>query len=132
ADLEQGLLLIEDLGDERILAGGPSAPIEERYAAAVDVLLHLHSAQLPDRLPVAPHVEHRIPRYDLDAFLIEAELLLDWFLPRLDAAIPDSERDSFRALWRELLQPAIDQPPTWVLRDFHSPNLLWLPRRDAI
>jgi aminoglycoside/choline kinase family phosphotransferase len=46
--------------------------------------------------------------------------------------VPDSERDNFRALWRELLQPAIDSPPTWVLRDFHSPNLLWLPRRNDI
>ena len=35
------------------------------------------------------------------------------------------------ALWRELLQPAIEAPPTWVLRDFHSPNLLWLPRARA-
>jgi aminoglycoside/choline kinase family phosphotransferase len=68
----------------------------------------------------------------MNAFLIEAELLLDWFLPRLHAEMPDSERDSFRTLWRELLQPAIDTPPTWVLRDFHSPNLLWLPRRSEI
>jgi aminoglycoside/choline kinase family phosphotransferase len=87
---------------------------------------------LPDVLPVSPHVEHRIPYYDMRAFLIEAELLLDWFLPRLDAPLPDSERESFRALWRELLQPAIDMPPTWVLRDFHSPNLLWLPRRSEL
>jgi len=132
ADLDQGLLIIEDLGDERVVSDDPPAPIRECYETAVDALLALHRQRLPDVLPVAPHVEHRIPYYDLDAFLIEAELLLDWFLPRLDAAIPDSERDSFRALWRELLQPAIDLPPTWVLRDFHSPNLLWLPHRDAI
>src|SRR5262249_52659435 len=68
----------------------------------------------------------------MNAFLIEAELLLDWFLPRLDAAIPDTERGSFRALWRELLAPIIDAPPTWVLRDFHSPNLLWLPQRSEL
>jgi aminoglycoside/choline kinase family phosphotransferase len=68
----------------------------------------------------------------MNAFLIEAELLLDWFLPRLDVTIADSERGSFRALWRELLQPAIDAPPTWVLRDFHSPNLIWLPQRSGL
>ena len=62
--------------------------------------------KLPDTLPVAPHVEYRIPSYDMNAFLIEAELLVDWFLPRLDAAIPDTERGSFRTLWRELLHPA--------------------------
>jgi aminoglycoside/choline kinase family phosphotransferase len=132
ADLEQGFLIIEDLGDERVISGEPPAPIEERYEIAVDVLLALHERQLPDTLPVAPQLDYRIPPYDMDAFLIEAELLVDWFLPRLDAAIADSERDSFRALWRELLQPAIDAPPTWVLRDFHSPNLLWLPQRSGL
>jgi N-acetylmuramate 1-kinase len=132
ADLGQGLLILEDLGDELVVSGDPPAPIKERYETAVDALLALHEKKLPDTLAVAPHVEHRIPAYDIDAFLIEAELMLDWFLPRLDAAIPDSERDSFRALWRQLLQPAIDAPATWVLRDFHSPNLLWLPRRSEI
>ena len=29
-------------------------------------------------------------------------------------------------------QPVLDAPPTWVLRDFHSPNLLWLPDRKEI
>jgi tRNA threonylcarbamoyl adenosine modification protein YjeE len=131
ADLDQGLLILEDLGDELVVAGEPPAPINERYEAAVDALLHLHAQELPDVLPVAPRVEHRIPSYDLGAFLIEAELLLDWYLPRLNAPMPDSERESFRALWRGLLQPAIAAPRTWVLRDFHSPNLLWLPlRRD--
>ena len=28
------------------------------------------------------------------------------------------------------LQVAIDAEPTWVLRDFHSPNLIWLPERQ--
>ena len=132
ADLDKGLLIIEDLGDEPVVSGDPPAPIRERYETAVDALLALHERRLPDVLPVAPHVEHRIPHYDMDAFLIEAELLLDWYLPRLKATLPDSERGSFRSLWRELLQPAIDAPPTWVLRDFHSPNLLWLPRRNDI
>jgi aminoglycoside/choline kinase family phosphotransferase len=68
----------------------------------------------------------------MKAFLIEAELLLDWFLPRLNAPVPDSERESFRSLWRELLHPAMEAPATWVLRDFHSPNMLWLPQRSGI
>ncbi len=90
ADLDQGLLIIEDLGDERVVAGDPPAPNRERYEAAVDVLLALHAQHLPDVLPVAPHVDYRIPHYDMDAFLIEAELLLDWYLPRLDAPVPDT------------------------------------------
>jgi hypothetical protein len=68
----------------------------------------------------------------MDALLIEAELLLDWYLPRLQVTLPDEARAAFQALWRAALQPAIDSPPTWVLRDFHSPNLLWLPDREGI
>ena len=95
ADLDQGLLLLEDLGDEQVVQGDPSAPIRERYETAVDALIALHAERLPDVLPVAPQLEHRIPHYDINAFLIEAELLLDWFLPRLNTTMADSERDPF-------------------------------------
>jgi N-acetylmuramate 1-kinase len=132
ADLEQGLLVIEDLGDERVVEGDPPAPIGERYEAAVDALLTLHGQQLPDLMPVAPHLEYRIPPYDLEAFLIEIELLLDWYLPRLGAGISDDVQTQFRSLWAEALEGAIEAPPTWVLRDYHSPNLLWLPNRKGL
>jgi aminoglycoside/choline kinase family phosphotransferase len=94
--------------------------------------LALHEQQLPDLLPVAPHLEYQIPSYDLEAFLIEAELILDWYLPRLDVPVTDLARQQFRSLWGEALAPAIEAPPTWVLRDFHSPNLLWLPNRKGL
>jgi tRNA threonylcarbamoyl adenosine modification protein YjeE len=132
ADLAQGLLVIEDLGDERVVAGDPPAPIEERYEAAVDALLALHDQALPDLLPVAPHLEYQIPAYDLKAFLVEAELILDWYMPRLGLPVTDEARAQFRSLWGEALAPAIEAPPTWVLRDFHSPNLLWLPNRTGL
>ena len=74
ADNEQGLLIIEDLGDEKVVEGEPPAPIAERYEAAVDLLVALHGKPHPAALPVAPHVEYRIPRYDMEAFLIETEL----------------------------------------------------------
>jgi aminoglycoside/choline kinase family phosphotransferase len=132
ADLVQGLLILEDLGDDRVTEGDPPAPIMECYETAVDTLLHLHQQDLPDVLPVAPRVEYHIPPYDMTAFLIEAELLLDWYLPRLDVTLPEGAREDFHTLWRDALQPAIKSPPTWVLRDFHSPNLLWLPDRQEI
>jgi len=132
ADLEAGLLILEDLGDEPIVSSNPPLPVEERYETAVDVLLALHEQRLPTVLPVAPRLEYSIPPYDIDAFLIEAELILDWFLPRFGVAVCDGERDEFRGLWRERLAPVIEVPASWVLRDFHSPNLLWLPRRSGV
>jgi aminoglycoside/choline kinase family phosphotransferase len=132
ADLDQGLLFIEDLGDERVVTGDPPAAIKECYETAVDALSALHEMKLPDALMISPHVEYRIPNYDIEAFLIEAELLLDWFMPRFGVEVAPAEREQFRELWRALLQPALDMPPTWVLRDFHSPNLLWLRKRSGL
>ena len=97
------------------------------------MLIALHKQILPDLLPVAPHVNYRLPAYDLDAFLIEVELLLDWYLPYRHApSLVDRRRAEFLALWRDALQPAVDALETWVLRDFHSPNLIWLPDRRGI
>jgi N-acetylmuramate 1-kinase len=132
ANLNEGLLLLEDLGAEGVVAGDPPAPVEERYAAAVDVLVEIHRQQVAFTLPVTPGVEHRLPPYDVEAFLIEAELLLDWYLPYRGIALTNAARSEFNALWRDALAYAETMPPTWVLRDYHSPNLLWLPEREGI
>jgi N-acetylmuramate 1-kinase len=132
ADLDDGLILMEDLGDQRIVSGEPPAPIEMRYAAAVDLLASLHQRNLPNRLPVTSALDYRLPRYDIGAFLIEAELLLDWYLVNAGMPVSEAARASFGTLWRDVLEPTMDAPPTWVLRDYHSPNLLWLPQREGI
>ncbi len=132
ADLERGLLIMEDLGDERIVGGDPPAPIEARYEVAIDLLLSLHRRKLPETLPVPSRPDYRLPRYDMKAFLIEAELLLDWYLVAAGAAATDPVRKEFIALWRQALEATINAPATWVLRDYHSPNLLWLPQREDV
>ena len=115
-----------------IHAGDPPAPLEERYAAAVDLLAALHSVPKPDVLRVDASTMYRVPRYDIGAMLIEVSLLIDWFLPFRDVTPGDALRADYRMLWRDALQPALAAPPTWVLRDNHSPNLIWLPHRDGI
>ncbi|ALK10949.1 tRNA (adenosine(37)-N6)-threonylcarbamoyltransferase complex ATPase subunit type 1 TsaE [Blastochloris viridis] len=132
ADLALGLLVLEDLGDGKVVAGDPAEPILERYRTAAELLAALHSLSLPDRLAVAPGVDHVLPRYDIDAFLIEAELLLDWYLPFHGVMLPPGARGDFVALWREALAPVTAGPRTWVLRDVHSPNLIWLDQRSGV
>jgi tRNA threonylcarbamoyl adenosine modification protein YjeE len=132
ADLAEGLVVLEDLGSELVVAGDPPAPVAARYEAAVHILATLHKLRLPAKLPVAPHVEYELPTYDMDAFLIEAELLLDWYLPRYGTAPSDEARVDFIGHWRDVLWPVLAQPKTWVLRDYHSPNLIWLPERRGI
>ncbi|MGE3147449.1 MAG: tRNA (adenosine(37)-N6)-threonylcarbamoyltransferase complex ATPase subunit type 1 TsaE [Pseudorhodoplanes sp.] len=131
ADLDAGLLILEDFGTEGVVSGDPPAPIEERYGAAVDVLVKLHEHALPETLPVSPQIEYCIPRYDMEACLIEVELLLDWYLPHMKRDVSHEMRLAYQTLWRETLTPALASSPSWVLRDFHSPNLMWLADRQG-
>ncbi|HVV78088.1 MAG TPA: tRNA (adenosine(37)-N6)-threonylcarbamoyltransferase complex ATPase subunit type 1 TsaE [Pseudolabrys sp.] len=132
ANRARGLLLIEDFGDDFIVGGNPPSPISERYAVAVDVLAALHRQTLPDTLPVEPGINYTLPRYDIDAMLIETELLLDWYLPRLGAPVMPAVREAYIAHWRAALLPVQQGARTWVLRDYHSPNLMWLPNRSGL
>ena len=131
ADLEHGLLLLEDFGAEPFVAGSPPAPIAERYGEAVDLLAALHTRQVEAMLPLPDGTTYAIPAYDTGAFLIEADLLLDWYIPHRGLAVDDAERDQFRRLWLAALKPSLAGQQTWVMRDFHSPNLIWLPDRDG-
>lgn len=132
ADLERGLLITEDFGDEGVIEGSPPAPIKARYEAAVEVLAALHGRRLPSVLPVTPQIEHVLPVYDMDALLIEVELMLDWYLPFRGVSIDQVVREEGLMLWRNALAPAVNEPQTWVLRDYHSPNLMWLEGREGL
>ncbi|WP_201838194.1 tRNA (adenosine(37)-N6)-threonylcarbamoyltransferase complex ATPase subunit type 1 TsaE [Microvirga zambiensis] len=130
-DLEAGLLLIEDLGAEPVTDAG--GPITERYAEATRLLAKLHGQNLPQVLPVAEGIEHPIPPYDLEALLIEVELLLDWYVPHIiGTQLSGSARAEFVNLWTETLAEILAAPATWTLRDYHSPNLIWLPEREGL
>jgi tRNA threonylcarbamoyl adenosine modification protein YjeE len=132
ADLEGGFLITEDFGSAGFIGGDPPQPIMERYEAAVDMLVTLHRAPMPEILPLAPHVSYRIPTFDTDALLVEIGLMLEWYLPDRGAPPSDDLRAEFVAMWRNLLRKPASAAKTWVLRDFHSPNLVWLGERDSI
>jgi aminoglycoside/choline kinase family phosphotransferase len=131
-DLERGFLIIEDLGDKVFGAEiARGVPMVELYAPAVEVLLAIAAASLPAELPVEGHQRYQLPPYDEDAFLTEAMLLIDWFWPALHRRPAQAAmRAEFAALWQPLLADAAREDKTLVLRDFHSPNLMWLPERE--
>lgn len=130
-DLDNGFLISEDLGIEGVLSGTPPAPIEERYHAAADVLVRLHRDKLPPQLPLEGRPDYAIPSFDVDGMLIEVSLLLDWYLPDRGVEVTPTMREEFSTVWRQLLDAALAVPATWVIRDFHSPNLIWLAARDG-
>ncbi len=132
ADLEAGFLITEDFGSMGFVEGDPPAPVVERYEAATDLLAALHHESLPEILPLAPQLVHAIPTFDTDALMIEMGLMLDWYLPDHGVALSNKLRSEFAQMWRDLLSKPAAAARTWVLRDFHSPNLIWLAERSGI
>lgn len=133
-DLEQGFLILEDLGDRVFgteIAAGHDA--KELYAGAVEVLVALADRPPESLLPIEGHSHHRLRSYDAEALITEALLLLDWFWPAPHGKpAPEELREEFIALWRPLLERAAEDQSGLVLRDYHSPNLMWLPDRTGL
>jgi hypothetical protein len=132
ADLEAGFLITEDFGFAGVIEGDPSQPIAERYEAATDMLAALHRATLPETLALTPQLDYAIPVFDIDAWLVEIGLMTEWYLPDRGAELGPEGRDQFDAMWRQVLAKPAAAPRTWVMRDFHSPNIIWLGERTGI
>jgi N-acetylmuramate 1-kinase len=124
-DREQGLLLIEDFGDDtytRLLSTGRDEAT--LYALAIDALVALQRAVTtpPD-----------LPPYDGATLLAEAALLVDWYAPAvLGTTLADDAREEYLALWREVLPLAALPERTLVLRDYHVDNLMLLRGRGGV
>jgi tRNA threonylcarbamoyl adenosine modification protein YjeE len=133
-DLDRGFLILEDLGD-RVFGSEAERrrPLAELWGPAVDVLAALALKGPPDLLSIEGHAPYRLPSFDADAMLTEASLLVDWFWPALHGKeAPPALTEEFAALWRPLLAQAEKADLGWVLRDYHSPNLMWLPEREGV
>jgi N-acetylmuramate 1-kinase len=134
ADLKSGLALIENLGarvyGKMLLAG---EDMSEPMLAAAEVLADMARHEWPATVPAGEGVQHHVPPYDMEALLIEADLLPSWFWPYLHGkAAPAGVNESFASIWRKLIPLATATRPQWVLRDYHSPNLLWIPERKGL
>lgn len=131
-DLENGLLLTEHLGDTPFLSRD-GEPVTERYVAAGELLARLHEQDWPRSFPVAEGAEHTPPPYDRTALGIETDLLLDWYLPHVKGRVATkAERDTFSRLWNGLFDLLDTAERSLLLRDVHSPNIIWRKERSGL
>lgn len=127
-DLENGFLLLEDLGDDTfsqlLSQGGNETTL---YSLAVDLLIALHDYAPAQVLPKG------IAYYDDQRLLDEAFLLTDWYLPAIRQKNTSNEiRDTYEKAWRDTFSFIHDRSDTLVLRDYHVDNLLHLRNRKGI
>lgn len=130
ADLETGFAALEYFGTEGIV--DENGPVPERYAQAAALLAYLHARDLPQELPLDAGT-YPLPAYDLEALLVEVDLLVEWFAPHIvGVQLASGARAQYENIWRSLLTPLLAERRTWTLRDFHSPNVLWLAGREGV
>ena len=114
-------------------ARGGAGRQDELWTAALDTLVALRRAAPPFDCPLPGAGTHTLPRLDRPILEIETELLPTWYWPHVKgAAMPPQVLAAYTALWSPLIDRLIAEPPGWMLRDYHSPNLLWLPDREGI
>jgi aminoglycoside/choline kinase family phosphotransferase len=123
-DRQQGLLLLEDFGDDRVAPLLQREPHREReiYAAAVDVAVRLAAEPAPADLPP----------YDAAALEREVRLFTQWYAPALDLEVDEA---GFHGAWRASWGAVLDETrraPVMVLRDYHADNLMVVPGLDQL
>ena len=133
-DIKQGLALIEPLGNNvfgKLITRGDD--MNEPLRAAVEVLADMAARDWPNTVPVRGSSNYKLAKYDLDAMLIEVDLLPSWFWPLHKKSEPGEDvKTEFSTIWQSLLADIIPNKPVWTLRDYHSPNLLWMPERKGL
>ena len=123
-DRDQGLLLLEDFGDDRVGPLLQREPQREReiYESAVDTLAELGRERAPGD----------IPPYDDEVMAREVGLLPDWYAPALSIKVDvEGYYRAWRQVWADVLGE-VEERPVLVLRDYHVDNLMVLPGRREL
>lgn len=133
-DFERGFLILEDLGDLSYgVALDDGYAQAELYRAATDVLIEMRRLPPGRDLPLPDGTTYSLPRFDRAALEIEIDLLLDWYWPEVKGApVPIEIRADFYRLWSPVLDRILAEPAGWFIRDYHSPNLMWLGERQGL
>jgi aminoglycoside/choline kinase family phosphotransferase len=114
ADLEQGFLLLSDLGDDIYLGQLDADNADALYGDAIETLVAMQA-----------HADCRgLPPYDAELLHREMALFPDWLLERhLGLDLRDA-RPALSATFEQLAESALEQPRVFVHRDYHSRNLM--------
>ena len=130
-DRVEGVLLMENLGQGKIV-DADGKPVGARYSAAAELLAELHLVNIRRDLPLGNGEIYELPPYDRDALMIEARLMLDWYIPRrLGRAASGAEARRFESLWDDLIARLAHAETGMILRDYHSPNIIWRDDRQG-
>jgi len=114
-DLEQGFLLLTDLGNTTYLQALNTSNAHELYGAATDALITI---QLASR-------EFELPLYDKALLIREMYLFPEWYVTKhLQVRLDEKQNAALETVFQRILQNNLAQPRVFVHRDYHSRNLM--------
>lgn len=119
ADPTRGLVLLEDLGDDlyaRVFEVSPDLQ-EKLYKAAIDALVQLQSAPLP---------EGELPDYTSSKMADAARLAAEWYADASESA------DLLQEKVLSALNTLDWSDHVLVLRDYHAENLIWIDKDEDL
>ncbi|MFP5404363.1 MAG: aminoglycoside phosphotransferase family protein [Gammaproteobacteria bacterium] len=114
-DLDQGFLLLTDLGNTTYLSALNDSTARELYLASNDALVRIQQASRPGVLP------------EYDRALLTRELMLfpEWYVAKhLGVTMNDQQQKILDTVFERILANTLAQPQVYVHRDWHSRNLM--------
>ncbi len=114
-DVENGYLLLTDLGTTMYLEVLGERNAAKLYDAATDALVRI---QLASR-------HGTLPEYDRKLLLRELRLFPDWYIAKqLRVSLSQAQSNALAAAFELILANNLAQPRVYVHRDYHSRNLM--------
>lgn len=123
-DLQQGFLLLSDLGDQLLLNVLHAETATTHYQKAMKTLFKIQSCTIDD--PLLPVFDH--------AFMMkEMNLCPEWFLKSYLALELSTEESNVLQKTMEWIATEItQQPQTFIHRDYHSRNLMLINKQEDL
>ncbi|AWL05703.1 aminoglycoside phosphotransferase family protein [Massilia oculi] len=116
-NVEQGFLLLGDLGNTTYLSRLDSDNAAFMYSDAVDALLKFQMASQPGVLP----------EFDRAFILRELNIFPEWYLNRhLGVTLDDKQQAQLDKVFEAIASNVLAQQQVFMHRDFHSRNLMFL------
>ncbi len=114
-NLEQGFLLLSDLGNTTYLQALITDNARELYGDACNALIKI---QLASKVG-------EVPPYDEAMLLREMRLFPEWYISKhLRLTLNEKQVATLEAVFQRIVQNNLAQPQVYVHRDFHSRNLM--------
>ncbi len=118
--LDQGFLVLSDLGSTPYLDQLNEESADALYADAIDALIKIQQANSTD-----------LPVYNADLLQTEMRLMPDWFLnTHLQLTLTEKQQQIVSNTFDALTTAVLEQPQAFVHRDYHSRNLMFSAKRN--